>query len=185
MTVPNRQGERGKTDRSRKGLANPVPKSERSDSPLHDPAAAAAGTRRVRVEGGRGPTCAASPTLSPVLQLLLPPVCSQSLLTARLRSLASQRLVAMPSGDSEILQLVSTSNFLNSILDSLSSLTCGSRPSQPKGSSPLGKQMGLRHRRGRGLSSGAGVRAHLRRKQRVKGSPLFLCAPGHQERWCR
>lgn len=40
------------------------------------------------------------------------PICLQSLLTVRLHSLASQRLVAMPSGDLEILQLVSTSNFL-------------------------------------------------------------------------
>ena len=37
--------------------------------------------------------------------------CLQSLLIGHLPSLAWQQLVAMPSGDLEILQLVSTSNF--------------------------------------------------------------------------
>ena len=43
----------------------------------------------------------------------------QSLLIGRLRSRAWQRLVAMPSGDLEILQLVSTFKFLQFALNYL------------------------------------------------------------------
>lgn len=155
-----------------------MPKSERTENLLHN-LVAAGGTRRVWVERGRGSHISFPPAWklfvlltqsSPTFSFL--PMCSQSLLTVRLRSLASQRLVAMPSGDLEILQLVSTSNFLKSALDSLSPLIClwlKTFLAKRKRSSWETHWLTSSQRQGSAVE--LGVRVHFRRKQRLKGNP--------------
>lgn len=77
---------------------------------------------------GKGPPTAFPGICAASLSGVLQPCPSsqsrlQSLLIGRLHSRAWQRLVATPSGDLEILQLVSTSNFLQSTFK-LSPLIC-------------------------------------------------------------